>query len=283
MKNSAKYSGFADFLRKKRALKYRSAREFNACVKVGVSYPQYSRYEAGEQLPSLPQALSFGEALRLPVLEVTLEWNLAQIAGTEGSAASEIEALLVTLRSDRAPVSRAKPIPVPLDEVIVFNRSHRDLFLKDPAYRDIFTYINAFHASEEITAERISKALKISPKKLDGMLENLIELGVIHRHGKRFAAAKSNFYFPDDTDFFELRQQNVRHNLEKLLDQVTYTDLQEKKALRGLLTRELTSSQLGWVMGQIEGLLGRIVELPEDPEAKTIYSVCAVVGERFSR
>ena len=283
MRNSAKYCVFAEFLRKKRGEKYRSAREFNTRVKIGVSYPQYSRYEAGEQLPSLVQALSIGAALGVPDLETTLEWNLAQLSQEQAKAAGEIEALLGSIRSDGTPARPSGSHAVGLDEVIVFNRSHRDLFLKDPAYRDIFTYVNAFHANEEITADKISKALKLSPKKLEAMLENLVELGVILKKGKLYSAAKSNFYFPDDVDFFELRQQNVRHNLEKVLDQMTYPDLREKKALRGLLTRELTPAQLGWILGQIEGLLGKIVELPEDPEASTIYSVCAVVGQRFSR
>jgi transcriptional regulator with XRE-family HTH domain len=289
MKNDVKYRGFSEFLRKRRSDKYRSAREFNQCVKIGVSYPQYSRYEAGEQLPNLPQALEIGTALAIPTLEMTLEWNLAQLGESQSSkskASSEIASLLDAIRAGETPIPEAKHTAVPLDEVIVFNRSHRDLFLKDPAYRDIFTYINSFHSgghTEEVTADRVSKALSIPMKKLEPMLEKLSDLGVILKSGKKFTAAKSNFYFPDDQDFFELKQQNLRHNVDRIMEKMTLGELQSRKALRGLLTRELTPSQLGWVLGQIEGLLAKVVELPEDPEARMIYSVCAVVGERFSR
>ena len=55
-----------------------------------------------------------------------------------------------------SPPSRAYPTTVPqtaangqfpqpsLDEVIVFNRSHLNLFQRDPHYRDIFTLANCF-------------------------------------------------------------------------------------------------------------------------------------------
>src|ERR1700747_1458189 len=131
MKKRSKYSEFAAFLREKRGLKYRSARDFCTRVKIEVSYPQYSRYEAGEQLPSLPQALVIGEALGLAPVETTLEWNLAQVEDAE--LASPIRELLEAVRTGslngQMPALPRVPAKVQLDDVIVFNRSHRDLFI----------------------------------------------------------------------------------------------------------------------------------------------------------
>lgn len=286
MKTNVKYGSFAGFLRSKREAKYRSAREFCARVKVQVSYPQYSRYEAGEQLPSLSQALTLADALGVDTLEMALEWNLAQIEGSGQKAVREqIQGLLQTIRTGHlpAPSTSTAASSIPLDDVIVFNRSHRDLFLKDPAYRDVFTFVNAFGAFEKITFEQIAKALDLPLKKISALVEHLTALGVVLREDGAVRAAKRNLYFPDDTDFFELRQRNIRHDLDKILGRITHADLFEKRAMRTLLTRELTASQAGWVMGQLESLLGNIMDLPEDPQARSIYSVCTVVGERFSR
>ena len=237
--------------------------------KSGVSYPQYSRYEAGEQLPK-PSLRRFPSVRRWESRSLRRPWNgiwprwreprvrprvkLRHFWGRFGPTALRLRARSrFPFRSMRSSFSIAA--------IAIFFSRIRRIAIFSPTS----THFMRLRKSPPKKFQRPSRFLR---RNSIGMLENLIELGVIHKHGKRFAAAKSNFYFPDDTDFFELRQQNVRHNLEKVLDQITYSDLQEKRALRGLLTRELTPSQLGWVMGQIEGLLGRIVELPEDPRLR---------------
>ncbi len=282
MKTKPKYSSFATFLRFRRDEKYRSARDFCARVKIEVSYPQYSRYETGEQLPSLSQALAIGQALEIPTLETLLEWNLAQVEDAE--AAKQVSGLLTSVRSGKGIPNQPEPekTSMPLDEVIVFNRSHRELFLKDPAYRDIFSFVNAFTSPRSTNADEASQSLGIPRKKLLPMMDNLVKLGVILQEGDQYLAAKRNFYFPDDQDFFELRHLNVKHNLEHIMNSIQYQDLVGRRAFRSLVTRELTHAQLGWVAGQLEALLTKVVDLPEDPSARTIYSVCAVAGERFT-
>jgi transcriptional regulator with XRE-family HTH domain len=285
MKLKPKYSQFAEFLSTKREDKYRSARDFCGRVKLAVSYPQYSRYETGEQLPSLSQALAIAQELAVPTLEMILEWNLAQVPPTEeADAMKQLEGLLVSVRSGKSVVSEPESAKskLPLDEVIVFNRSHRELFLKDPAYRDIFSFVNAFTSPHSTGLSEISETLSIARKDLLPMMENLVKLGVILQEGTQYLAAKRNFYFPDDQDFFELRHRNLRHNVDTLLETIRYKDLAEKRAFRTLLTREMTHAQMGWVIGQLEAVLGKIVDLPEDPTARTIYSFCAVLGERFT-
>ena len=282
MKLKPKYSRFSTFLRFKREEKYRSARDFCARVKIDVSYPQYSRYETGEQLPSLSQALAIGNALEIRTLETLLEWNLAQVEDSDAS--KQVAGLLAQVKSGAGVTSgpEANAPAVPLDEVIVFNRSHRELFLKDPAYRDIFTFVNAFASPRSTNAKEISESLDIPRKKLTPMMENLVNLGVVLQEGDQYLAAKRNFYFPDDQDFFELRHLNMKHNLDCLLNSIQLKDLTHRRAFRNLITRELTSAQAVWAAHQMEALLGKIVDLPEDPTAKTIYSVCVVFGERFA-
>lgn len=281
VKTHGRYSSFSSFLRTRREAKYRSARDFSVRVKLEVSYPQYSRYEAGEQLPSLSQALAIGDALQVDTVEMTLEWSLSQ---AQGESADKIRSHLESVRAGKSPSAYVPPtLPFPLDEVIVFNRSHRDLFLTDPKYRDVFTYVNAFDIEHGITVEAISKALDLKLETAKDMLNALSQLGVMVKEKDRYFAAKKNYYFPDDADFFELRQQNMRHNVETILNRLTHGDLIQKRAMRTVGTRELTAEQAGWIMGQTEGLMKKFLELPEDPTAEKVYSFCALVGERFSR
>src|SRR6476661_2541186 len=94
-----RYESWGDFLKKRREERYRSAREFCSKVKVGISYPQYSRYEAGDQLPNLEQALELCRLLGVPALEGLMEWNRAQMAGDVAQAAlRDIELLLERIR-----------------------------------------------------------------------------------------------------------------------------------------------------------------------------------------
>jgi transcriptional regulator with XRE-family HTH domain len=297
-KLKTKYPGFASFLRTHREINYRSARDFCSRVNTGISYPQYSRYEAGDQLPSLPQALSICGFLEIPPLETLLEWNRAQLVEASDQPGvrktlSEIDALISRIRSGKA-LTMAEPEPeiapkmavsafkVPLDKVVVFNRSHRDVFLKHPAYRDIFTYINAFHP-ERISGGELARALKLSPGEVEAMLDDLEKLGVVLKKDGMYSAAKRNFYFPDDLDFFELRNENLRHNFDQLMGRLTFDELSEKKAFRGVITREFTREQYLWVIDQAEKLLAQSVGLPEDTGGNAIYSVLTVVGERFRR
>lgn len=257
---------------------------------VGISYPQYSRYEAGDQLPNLEQAIELCKQLDAPTLEGVLEWNLAQIS--DEKIRDEVLALLKLQR--RSPEGLASQPPaslsqgghgtggVPLDDVIVFNRSHLELFLSDPAYRDVFTCINSF-APEWIAPEEIAAALGFPVAKIEAMLGDLARLGVVVPGGGRYRASKRNYYFPDDEDFFGLRNQNFTHNVQAILRALTHQDLLGRKAYRGLVTRELTAEQLTHVLGRIDDFMAKVVAMPETNRPDRIYSVCTIVGERFRR
>ncbi len=302
-----KYESWGDFLKKRREAHYRSAREFCTRVTVGISYPQYSRYEAGDQLPNLEQALELCRLLQIPPLEGLLEWNRAQIYGHPSK--DHIDAILMRVREHGVEAVTSGTLPTPKgvipatstsaatgkapsglftnatispDDVIVFNRSHLRLFSSDPAFRDIFTYVNSY-SPDWISCKEMSEALGISEVKLDEMLEKLSDLGVILLASGRCRATKKNFYFPDDEDFFELRNINLSHNTAGIMKRLTHQDLQKRRAFRGLLTREMTSEQLEMVISKVEELLGGVIDLPETANPEKIYSMCVLLGERFER
>jgi hypothetical protein len=75
-----RYSGWASFLKARRVLRYRSAREYCLKAQLEISYPQYSRYESGDQLPPLEQCLQLCRTLDIPVLDGILEWSQAQMS-----------------------------------------------------------------------------------------------------------------------------------------------------------------------------------------------------------
>lgn len=289
-----KYPLWGEFLKARREAKYRSAREFCAKVPIGISYPQYSRYEAGEQLPSLEHALELCKHLEVQVVEGILEWNRAQLP-LESEAVSKLDQLLSGVRTGgplTALETAGRPIAPPsstpaspavrLDEVIVFNRSHLRMFGSDPAYRDIFTYINSY-APDWISSDEISRAMDIPSRKLSGMLDDLCEHGVIVMEGENCRASKRVFYFPDDADFFPMRNLNLVHNVSNIMRRLSFEDLNDRKAYRGLISRELTPAQLDLLISRLDGLLHDVVESPENGEPQKIYSLCVVLGERFDR
>jgi transcriptional regulator with XRE-family HTH domain len=302
-----KYESWGDFLKKRREAHYRSAREFCTRVTVGISYPQYSRYEAGDQLPNLEQALELCRLLEIPPLEGLLEWNRAQIHGHPSK--EHIDAILGRVREHGIEAVTSGSLPTPKgvvpaastsaatgksssglftnasispDDVIVFNRSHLRLFSSDPAYRDIFTYVNSY-APEWISCNELSQSLGIAIEKVEEMLEKLSDLGVILLAAGRCRATKKNFYFPDDEEFFELRNINLSHNTAGIMKRLNHEDLRKRRAFRGLLTREMTAEQLEMVISKIEELMGAVIDLPETSNPEKIYSMCVLLGERFSR
>lgn len=290
-----RYEAWGEFLKQNREGRYRSAREFCTRAQVGISYPQYSRYEAGEQLPNLEQALLLCRLLEVPATVGLLQWSLSQVE--EANARGELEELLKKVVHPREagamPVAaepkvkaaEAPPVSqsaVSLDDVIVFNRSHLKVFRSDPRYRDIFTFINAC-APEWVASEEIALALEIPLEELERMLDCLSDLGVVLLAGGKARASKRNFYFPDDPDFFELRNLNLIHNATRILSGLSHDELQAKKAYRGLITRELTEEQVERVAAKLDQVIGEVVALPESADAQKIYSVCVLLGKRFER
>lgn len=294
-----KYASWGEFLKRFRERGFRSAREFCTRMEVGISYPQYSRYEAGEQLPPLEQALDLCRKLGASRLEGLLEWNLAQLPETElrtdvltllkrvQEGGGAVNALMQPLSPKLSPhggagASLLSSGVVELDDVIVFNRSHLKLFSSDPAYRDLFTYINSF-SPEWVSLDELSQALSLPLKRIHKMLDDLRDLGAVVVMEGACRASKRVFYFPDDADFFPLRNMNFEHNVNTIMGKVTHDDLAARRAYRGLVTRELTAKQLDALLSDIESLMLKVVDNPESSSPDKIYSFCTLVGERFAR
>ena len=275
-----KYSSWGKYLKTSRESRFASAREFWSQLGLQISYAQYSRYESGSQLPSLEEALRMGKSIGVSISEVSLEWIVSQLSDDQCAERAQLE--LEWRNASEAATRSAGTAQVPLDEVIVFNRAHLKLFSSDPAYRDVFTYINSF-APDSISARELSSALSIALPRVFEMLKKLYDLGVLVKSESGFRASKKNFYFPDDEDFFPLRNLNWKHNAEGILSRISQEDLQLKRASRLLVTRELTESQARLIIDRLEELMGELVNLPETSTPETIYSVCAIFGERFRR
>ncbi|MGE0614671.1 MAG: helix-turn-helix domain-containing protein [Bacteriovoracia bacterium] len=286
-------NNFAKLLKKTRSEKYRSARQFGQQVDLKISYPQYSRYESGEQLPSLDQAVLIMERLEIPLMQGILIWCQSQ--AKENASVIALERLIdqstgVAPAAGPGQVARTAPqANVNLDEVIVFNRSHLKVFESDPSYRDVFTFISAYYP-DWISEGELAAALGISREKVAKRVADLADLGVIRAKGtgkherQQWTAAKSTFYFPDDEEFFGLRNQNLRHNMDNLLGKLKHEDIVAKRAMRGVVTRELSAEQVGLVIEGVERLMMRTVQMQAVPSASTgIYSLCFLLGERFSR
>lgn len=288
-----KYEVWGKYLKKRRLELFRSARDFCSKQEVGISYPQYSRYEAGDQLPSLDQAIRIFRLLNTPLLEGVLNWCLAQ------SSDSEVQNKLVELLSQlnnqgdaistSSEVKKAEPQPesnlsrVSFDKTIVFNRSHLDLFQSDPLYRDVFTYLNSY-SSQKVTVPELAEQMAASNEKVSRILSELSKLGVVVETDGQYQVSKATFYFPDDQDFFELRNQNLKHNVSQILNRLNFEDLKEKKSYRGLITRELNESQLSKVIEKCEQVLGEMWGFDDSShQASPVYSLCLLLGERFDK
>ena len=115
------------------------------------------------------------------------------------------------------------------------------------------------------------------------MLAQLFDLGVIVFEDGMCRASKRNFYFPDDEDFFELRNLNLTHNTQSIMGRLTFRELLARKAYRGVVTRELTDEQVGLLTAGMDQLMSQVVALPETSEPRSIYSLCVLFGERFAR
>lgn len=280
IENERQYSLFAQVLRQHRSIKYRSARAFLSTSNLDLSYPQYSRYESGDQLPTLPQAMAIFKLLGVALQEWLLLWCQAQVEGKENRDA--IEALKVgqkasssNVTSDRQPVSN-------IDRALVFNRAHLQLFQSDLRYRDIFTYVNAC-APIPVGLNEVTRALGISREEADLMCRKLGESGVILYEEGELKVGKQLFYFPDDEDFFQLRNSNVIHNVQSVLSRVSFPDLRTRRAFRTVATRELSKDQAAEVTWALERLAHQMLGMPEVEDASDIYSMSLVFGPRFGK
>ena len=214
-------------------------------------------------------------------------WCSAQADADAGMSIDAQRKLLHDLFSAESSAGHAQSVEsaaLRLDDLIVFNRSHLKLFLSDSRFRDLFTFVNAY-APEWIAPAEISARFGIPEPELSRMIEQLSDLGILVLRGEdgRCRTPKSNFYFPDDEDFFALRNANFAQNVETLMSRLTYLELQEKAAHRSLVTRELTPEQASWVSTELERLMSQVVALPETSKPDRVYSVCTLLGERFRR
>jgi hypothetical protein len=171
---------------------------------------------------------------------------------------------------------------IPLDDVFVFNRSHLKLFQSNPRYRDFFTYVNSF-SPEWIPAAEMAESFSLSLEETRKMLDDLVDLGVLLSEDDTYRASKSNYHFPDDEVFFDLRNRNLKENVHALLDKIQPDDLRTRRAFRGLVTRELTEGQLASLVVKLEELVGGAIAFPESENPKKVYSLALLLGERFER
>lgn len=259
-----------------------------------MSYPQYSRYESGLQLPSLAQAIHIGEQLQGSTAEVVLQWSRAQLEDPAHVGVRVIDELLRSARGELTtgqvlrtgelrPSQQEKPAGIPLDDVLVFSRAHLRLFQSDPRFRDFFSYVNSFAGADGLTAAEIARGLELSEERASQMGVQLVELGVLRSAQGRFKAQKGVFYFPEDEDFFELRNQNFRHEVDSLLRKVTSVDLAANKGLRSLLTREFTPAQAVALQDALNQVFEKAVDLPMEEPVDRLYSLCLIFGERLRK
>ncbi|MBL7715216.1 MAG: helix-turn-helix transcriptional regulator [Bdellovibrionales bacterium] len=312
-----KYPNWGLYLRSNREKKYRSAREFCARGDVGISYPQYSRYEGGEQLPGLAQALELGKKLDLQPFETVEKWLSDQFPADHASLKDDVLALLRSRTASKgslAPAIGVNPNPlaatasrVPentmrLDDVIVLNRSHVRSFGTNPRYRDVITYVNSF-PTQWISQREIAIAAQIGFEEAGSLIEDLHELGVLvlpdesttgpgsmpvpesynDKDGYLCRCSKRIFYYPDDEDFFPLRNLNFVHNVSSLMRNLSFKDIQAKKSYRGLLTRQMSPSQVSTLIERVDSLIHDVIQQPEEDASDGVYSMCVVFGERFRR
>jgi hypothetical protein len=303
-----KYSSWGDFLKLKREAKFRSAREFCAKAPVGISYPQYSRYEAGDQLPSLEQALGLCRLLEVPPMEGLLEWSRSQVQ-IDGER-KEVDHLLNRVRrgvrgeadpnespettlvspvgaqvSSRVPLNLEEGKESVFDHLMVFNRSHIKLFQSDARFRDIFTFVNVYTPEEWIALDEVSRSLGIPAEELEPMVETMNDHGLILLAGGKCRSPKVMYYFPDDEDFFELRNQNYTYNANAILANANFDNIRERSAYRNVLTRRFTQSQVQHLVGRLDEILREMANMPEEGNTVNdpVYSVCLLAGERFRR
>lgn len=289
---NSKYAQFGLFLKKIRQEKYRSAREFSARNDLGISYPQYSRYEAGEQLPSLDQAVKIFELLGLPALQGTMEWCRAQVSD------EKVGETLASLAQSAASGQALSPAPrrqirdaLGFGNTLVFNRAQLQLFASDPLFRDIFTYVNAYVRSGTgaeaspglVSAEEMSRAFDVSVERIVRMAGDLIQLGVLTEVQGGYRPAEQAFFFPNDADFFELRNKNIRHNVDKIMSGMTYDQISTGQAYRGLITRELSEAQVQEVIAELDSIIARVGQMKQAESPDQVYSLALVLGERFRR
>jgi hypothetical protein len=196
---------------------------------------------------------------------------------------SELESLLVSLRNSPAQTkAQSLGSSLSLDHVIVFNRSHLDVFQSNPLYRDIFTYINSF-APEAIEIQELARAMDVTVDAIRPLLAKLKDIGVVMESGNKYRAAKQSFYFPDDQDFFALRNDNFRRNADAILNRMRYEDIRERQAFRGLITRELTQDQAVQITEELDRVIAKMTLLPETQNPDRVFSLCLLMGERYRR
>ncbi|MBI3534994.1 MAG: helix-turn-helix transcriptional regulator [Deltaproteobacteria bacterium] len=299
-KPKPKYDSWGTFLRINREKLYRSARDFCNKINLGISYPQYSRYEAGEQLPNLNQALFLCQNLDIQYLEGFFQWSLSQIS--DAKMKEDISKQLVQLQSNNneksngldtdsalssdslysTTILKTKKESFLMDNVFVFNRSHRELFEVDPYYRDIFTYVNSF-GPDLISINEVAMAHGLPIERTKKMLDDLVKLGVMERKDSQYKALKRVLYFPDDEDFFMLRNKTFLHNVHAIFNKIKYQDLAARQGYRTVVTRKLDLDQIGKLFSLIDELILRAADFPETKNEEKMFSLCVLLGERFTR
>ncbi|MBI4924648.1 MAG: helix-turn-helix transcriptional regulator [Bdellovibrio sp.] len=299
-KSKPKYDSWGIFLRINREKVYRSARDFCNKINLGISYPQYSRYEAGEQLPNLNQALFLCQNLDIPYLEGFFQWSLSQIS--DAKIKEDISKQLVQLQSNNneksnglatdsalssdslysTTILKTKKESFLMDNVFVFNRSHRELFELDPYYRDIFTYVNSF-GPDLISINEVAIAHGLPFERTKKMLDDLVKLGVMERKDSQYKALKRVLYFPDDEDFFMLRNKTFLHNVHAIFNKIKYQDLATRQGYRTVVTRKLDLDQIGKLFTLIDELILKAADFPETKNEDKMFSLCILLGERFTR
>ncbi|MEK7692119.1 MAG: hypothetical protein AAB425_13980, partial [Bdellovibrionota bacterium] len=179
-------------------------------------------------------------------------------------------------------VRTAKDVYASLDHVLVLNRKHRDILASDPNFRDVLTYIQSFKP-ELVSLGRVATEIGLSLLRVREMCAKLAENHLLEVIGDEARGVKQALYFPEDEDFFLLKNQSFTHNVSKILGQLSVEDLRNKRATRMLLTAALSEDDFKEVQRSLEGVVESVLSRKR-PGATTdapVYSVCVLAGRRF--
>lgn len=144
---------------------------------------------------------------------------------------------------------------------IVVNRMQAKLFLLDPVYWEIATFLSAHSdQNKHPTLSELSKVFKIPARQMRKYLDELFEYGIVDRAMKAEMEyfSKLWLFIPYEDEYRPLREMNFRHAAQKFL----HDDSPSK--FRTTITRFLTPVQMKELEAAVLALTNHIIDLPDD-------------------
>jgi DNA-binding XRE family transcriptional regulator len=248
---------FAEIVRRKREVSFKTPKEFHRKADLSVSYQSYIDIEKGNTQPKIDIALEIVRKLGIPEREALLAWARGHMPDDESrSVFTEAQGEVGPNQGDFARSGGT-----------TLSGAQVKYLVGDGLHVDILRYLSSRLDVGGAAARDLAKAFSVEQRRMTKILIGLEEQGLVEKTAEDTFRVKSHFTLPDTVE-----ASVIRHSLFERAGKAL-GESKGEKTFRAVLTRRLSGPQLEDLRARLTSFLAAADALPNPKPDEAVYTI----------